>query len=192
MISRLTAGPAARRRAATRAACLATCLAAACSGGSDATGPDDGPSGGGSGSGSVPAEMAGEWRYGSISPTNFWDDHTGVYSGNAYGFSDHYAFSRNGTFKEYLYIYTQSYNCRTQAWVEMSGTARFADGVFTTEVTSGRFKTRDSCASSRNFDRAMTASERRERSKSHVYQMRTDSRGVRYLEILDGRYDRVR
>jgi hypothetical protein len=158
----------------------------------DATGPDDAtdapPAAGG---GSVPAEMVGGWRYGSISPTNFWDDHTGVYSGNAYGFSDQYVFTANGTFKEYLYIYTQSYGCRIQAWVEMEGAVTFAESQFTTNVGKGHFKTVDTCASSNNKDRDMTASERTERSKSYVYSMKSDASGKSYLEILDGRYDRA-
>jgi hypothetical protein len=176
-----------RRAAAT----LAALTLAAC-GTADATGPDgattDAPPPAG---GAVPAELVGGWRYGSISPTNFWDDHTGVFSGNAYGFSDHYQFAANGTFKEYLYVYTQSYGCRTQAWVEMSGDVDFAGGSFTTRVKDGHFKTIDTCASSNNKDRAMTASERTERSKTSAYALKTDAAGKTYLEILDGRYDRA-
>jgi hypothetical protein len=167
----------------------AAALAAACTDAGRATGPDapgDGPA-----NGSVPAELVGAWRYGSISPTNFWNDHTGTFSGNAYGMSDHYVFQRNGTFKEYTYIYTQSYGCRTQVWVEMSGAVRFDDETFTTQVSGGRFKVSDSCASSRNYDRAMTASEREERSKTRAYAVRADGSGAAYLQILDGRYDRA-
>ena len=109
----------------------------------DATGPDDAtdapPAAGG---GSVPAEMVGGWRYGSISPTNFWDDHTGVFSGNAYGFSDQYVFTANGTFKEYLYIYTQSYGCRIQAWVEMEGAVTFVARI---RAASARRRSQRSC-----------------------------------------------
>ncbi len=166
-----------------------TSLAAGCAV-EDATGPDGGGTDGGTG-GSVPAALVGSWRYGVISPTNFWNDHTGVFSGNAYGMSDHYVFNRNGTFKEYTYIYTQSYGCRTQVWVEMNGGVDFDDATFTTEVTGGRFKVSDSCSSSRNYDRAMTDAERRERSKTRPYAARTDGSGATYLEILDGRYDRV-
>jgi hypothetical protein len=100
-------------------------------------------------------------------------------------------FAANGTFKEYLYIYTQSYGCRTQAWVEMEGAVTFASGQFTTNVGKGHFKTVDNCASSNNKDRDMTSSERTERSKSYAYAMKTDASGKGYLEILDGRYDRA-
>jgi hypothetical protein len=177
-------------RLARAAAALTALLAAACV---EVTGPDDGTgsTGGPDAGGSVPSEIVGEWRWGSISPTNFWNDHTGVYSGNAYGMSDHYVFNRNGTFKEYVYIYTQSYGCRTQVWVEMGGTVEFGGSSFAKTVTSGRFKTTDTCASSRNMDRSMTEAERRERSKSHDFALRTDNAGKRYIEILEARYDRA-
>ena len=140
---------------------------------------------------SVPSAVVGAWRYGAISPTNFWNDHTGVYSGNAYGMSDQYDFAADGTFREYVYIYTQSYGCRTQVWVEMQGRVQFDATTFTKRVTTGRFKTSDSCAASRNFDRAMTAAEANERSKSATYAVRADGSGKTYLEILDARYDRA-
>jgi hypothetical protein len=184
--------PSSRRPAlrALRAATLASLLAAAAC--VDVTAPDGGDGGGSTpGSGSLPAALAGAWRWGSISPTNFWNDHTGTFSGNAYGMSDHYVFRRDGTFTEYVYIYTQSYGCRTQVWVEMAGAVRADDETFTTEIARGRFKSTDTCAASRNFDRAMTESERRERSKTRAYALRTDASGVAYLQILDGRYDRA-
>ncbi len=57
-------------------------------------------------------------------------------------------------------------------------------------IARGRFKSADSCAGSRNFDRAMTEGERRERSKTRAYSLRSDASGA-YLQILDGRYDRA-
>ena len=181
--------PALRVRRA--AAALAVTLLAACSESADATAPDGAPDAGDPSGGAVPSAVVGAWRYGSISPTNFWNDHTGTYAGNAYGMSDHYVFEANGKFKEYVYIYTQSYGCRTQAWVEMEGTVSFDASTFTKQVARGRFKVADSCAASRNYDRAMTSAEARERSKSHEYAIRTDASGRSYLQILDGRYDRA-
>ena len=186
------------RPARRAAAALATlCALAACDAAS-ATAPDEGPGDSGNagdpgtpGSGGVPSALVGGWRSGSVSPTNFWNDHTGVYSGNAYGMSDHYEFARNGTYKEYVYLYTQSYGCRTQVWVEMEGTVRFDATSFTTTVARGRFKASDTCAASRYYDRAMTAAEARERSKRSEYAVRSDEAGKTYLEILDGRYQRV-
>ena len=185
----------ARRRAGLAALALAL---AACGDPTESTAPEGGSGANGSPGGSsgnsggvVPSSVVGAWRYGSISPTNFWNDHTGTYSGNAYGMSDHYAFERDGSFKEYSYIYTQSYGCRTQAWTEMSGTVRFGATTFSKTVTRGKFKVADSCAASRNYERAMTAAEAAERSKSYEYALRSDAAGKTYLQILDGRYDRA-
>jgi hypothetical protein len=113
-----------------------------------------------------------------------------VYSGQRVRHVGPLRVQRDGTYKEYVYIYTQSSGCRTQVWVEMSGSVRFDDETFSTEVGRGRFKTSDTCAASRNFDRAMTESERRERSKTRAYALRSDGSGA-YLQILDGRYDRA-
>lgn len=178
------------RSAATTLAALFVLTLTACA--ADATGPDDAIDGPGDGpsDGNVPAEIVGTWRYGSVSATNFWDDHTGMYAGNAYGMSDQYVFAANGTFTEHVYIYTQSYGCRIQAWVETSGGVTFDGESFTTQITSGRFKTIDTCASSNNKDRAMTAAERTERSKQTSYSLRSDA-GKPFLRILDGRYDRA-
>lgn len=180
-----------RSAAAIHVALIALTLAACETSAATSPDGDDAPATGNPG-GSVPSAVLGGWRYGTVSSTNFWDDHTGVYAGNAYGISDQYEFAANGTFTEYIYIYTQAYSCRTQAWVEMRGTVRFDDAQFTKRVTSGRFKTVDSCASSHNKDRAMTAAEATERSTTHQYTMRTDASGKTYLQILDGRYDRAR
>jgi hypothetical protein len=179
-----------RRRAATALAALFAVSLAACTV-ADATSPDDGGTDIPASGGTVPASVVGGWRYGSVSPTTFWDDHTGLYSGSAYGMSDQYEFAANGTFKEYIYIYTQSYGCKIQAWVEMQGTVNFDASQFTTRVTSGRFRTIDTCASSNNKDRAMSSSEAAERSKTNAYVLKADASGKTYMQILDGRYDRA-
>jgi hypothetical protein len=190
---RRTASSASVRPTWARAALpvVAALLATACQI-EEATGPGDGgPTNPPPTSGAVPSAVVGNWRYGSVSPTNFYNDHTGAYSGNAYGFSRHYTFDRNGTYKDYVYIYAESYGCRQQNWVEMSGTVQFTGTDFTTTVTSGRFKTVDSCSASNDKDRAMTASERSARSTTSTYVLRTDPNGKAYLSILDGRFDRV-
>lgn len=188
------------RSAARRVALVALCATAACSAAdaADIAGPDGGggtpggnPGGGNPPATAVPAELLGSWRYGSISPTNFWNDHTGVYSGNAYGMSDHYTFERDGSYTEFAYIYTQSYGCRTQVWTSIEGKVTVADGAFTEYPTKGRYKVADTCAASRNYERAMTAQEIRDRQgRTRQFQLRAEG-GRTFLQILDGRYDRV-
>ncbi|GJG89562.1 hypothetical protein tb265_47430 [Gemmatimonadetes bacterium T265] len=136
----------------------------------------------------VPATVVGSWWYGIVAPTDFWDDHTGRYAGNAYGISDQYVFASDGTYTQRTYLYTQAYQCRTQVWVEARGTVRFAGASFAKAVQTGRFRSRDTCAASRNFDRPMTDRERADRSRSHEYALRTDAAGARTLQITGARY----
>lgn len=151
------------RRAARAAAVVARRLAlagtaallAAC-GGSDAT---TGPVGGETPRSELPTPLVGSWRYGMISPTNFWDDHSGAYAGNAYGISDYYEFAAGGTYKRMTYIYTTTYGCHTQVWTEMQGTLTATDQRFTLYPTQGRYKVASSCSGSQNYTRPMTAAE---------------------------------
>jgi hypothetical protein len=150
-----TAHFAARLRAAAIAAVVATL--AACGGGGDSTGPgavdDDTPRT------DVPSQLAADWLYGSISPTNFWDDHTGQYSGNAYGFSDYVMLEADGTYKRYIYIYTQYYGCRTQSYTYHVGTVTVNGSTITYYPQQGKYKATDNCVDRRNFERAMTRDE---------------------------------
>jgi hypothetical protein len=111
----------------------------------------------------LPAELVGNWRYGRISPTNFWNDQTGTYAGNAYGMSDYYEIAAGGSYKRMTYIYTQAYNCRTQTWTEMEGTLTADAGRFTLAPAKGRYKVANNCAKSQNYTRPMTAAELKEK-----------------------------
>lgn len=149
-----TAHFAARLRAAAITAVVVTL--AACGGG-DSTGPgavvDDTPRT------DVPSELAGDWLYGSISPTNFWNDHTGTYSGNAYGFSDYVMLEADGSYKRYIYIYTEYYGCRTQSYTYHVGTVTVNGGTITYYPQQGKYKATDNCVASRNFERPMSRDE---------------------------------
>lgn len=107
----------------------------------------------------LPAELVGSWRHGRISPTNFWNDQTGAYAGNAYGMSDYYEFTAGGSYKRMTYIYTQMYSCRTQTWTEVRGTLTADAGRFTLRPTEGRYQVANSCAKSQNYTRPMAAAE---------------------------------
>lgn len=152
--SKAGASPAWRR---ARMALVIGALAAtaACGGGKDATGPDDS----GLPRTDVPSSLAGDWFYGTISPTNFYDDHTGEYSGNAYGIGVYMQFAPNGTYKEYFYAYTQTYGCRTQVWTYMEGTVEVTSSSFTFYPSKGNYKVADTCVSGNNYTRNMTRDE---------------------------------
>lgn len=107
----------------------------------------------------VPDELAGEWVYGTISPTNFWDDHTGQYVGNAYGIGVILDLEPNGRYSQMVYIYTQAYSCRTQVWTHMEGTVTVNGSALTFYPHKGNYKAADTCIAKNNFQRAMTKQE---------------------------------
>jgi hypothetical protein len=166
-----------------RAAALviaATSLLAACGGGDSATGPD--PVDDSTPRTDVPSQLAGNWMYGSISPTNFWDDHTGQYSGNAYGFSDYVILSGNGTYERYIYIYTQYYSCRTQAYTVHRGTVTVSASAIAYYPQRGKYKVTDTCVSSRNYERNMTSEEVHDaQGESWDWELGTGSNGQTVL-----------
>ena len=176
-----------RAWAGALALCLTTVMAAC--GSDSSTGPggdsNDGPGGnpGGTPGTEVPSELAGAWRYGSISPTNFWDDHTGQYMGNAYGFGDFLSFERSGRYTRLVYIYTNSYGCQTQVWTQMEGTVRVDGFTFALYPTKGRYKVADNCAASRNYERPMTGDELAEKQGDLYNFTFANENGRSYLMI---------
>ena len=179
------------RRAWAAALALSLTAAMAACGSDSSTGPGDNPGGGPGGTPGteVPSELAGAWRYGSISPTNFWDDHTGQYMGNAYGFGDFLNFQRNGRYTRLVYIYTNSYGCQTQVWTQMEGTVRVDGSTFALYPTKGRYKVADNCAASRNYERPMTGDELADK-QGDAYNFTFESDGGRsYLMIGVGDSD---
>jgi hypothetical protein len=178
-----------------RAAALAICaVALAACGGDSSTGP-----GGGGGvdpdtpRSAVPQELARGWMYGLISPTDFWDDHTGQYLGNAYGAADYYTFSSDGHFTELVYIYTQVYSCRTQVWTQMEGTVVVSGSAITKYPSKGQYKVADTCSQRNNYTRPMTASELREKQgQTATWGWETDEYSGKTYLVIDGyHYDVV-
>ena len=169
-----------RVRAVRLAAVAAALLLAACGGGSDAVA---GPGGGNTPRSDLPAALAGTWVYGNISPTNFWNSHTGQYAGNAYGFADYLALQANGTYTRLVYIYSNVYGCQTQVWTEMKGTLTADGEAFTLYPTQGRYKVADNCAASRNYERPMTGSEVANKQGETFTWERTQQNGKTYILV---------
>jgi hypothetical protein len=142
-------------RARRSFAIVAIAAAAAACSDKNSTGPDD-P---GTPSTPVPSQLAGEWMYGTISPSNFWNDHTGQYSGNAYGIGVYLQFKPEGRYSQWVYIYTQQYSCRTQTWTYTEGTVTVSGSQISFYPSKGKYQASDNCVASHNFERPMTASE---------------------------------
>ncbi|ADO70855.1 uncharacterized protein STAUR_3063 [Stigmatella aurantiaca DW4/3-1] len=115
-----------------------------------------------------PSELEGEWKFGTISFTNFYGDQ-GQYVGNAGTVAVYFDFDKNGKFKQQIYIGQRNYGCLTQVWTEMEGTATFTSTTFTTHPSKGRYKTSDNCTSANNIDRSMTDKEREDRNVLYTW-----------------------
>ena len=108
----------------------------------------------------MPEALRGDWVYGTISPTDFFDRSTGAHLANAYGVGVYFTFGADGTFKQFQYNYSTAYNCRIETWTALEGTVTVEDGVFKTYPTSGKYRVANNCARSQNYTRPMTAKER--------------------------------
>jgi hypothetical protein len=137
--------------------CCAALLAAGCG--------DDEPE---TPSNPPPSELEGDWKFGTISFTNFFGDQ-GQYIGNAGGVAVYFDFNKDGTFKQQVYFNARNYNCVTQTWTEMTGTTTFTGSTFTTHPTKGRYKASDTCNSRNNFDRSMTEDEESSNGRTYTW-----------------------
>src|SRR5687767_4129064 len=57
----------------------------------------------------TPAPLVGDWFWGTISPTRYWNRDTGEFVGHGYGGSVSYVFEKDGTYKRYFYMETRLY-----------------------------------------------------------------------------------
>lgn len=106
--------------------------------------------------GMVLPEVVGQWKWGSISPTSFWDTTTGKYAGNARSMGSFFDFKPDGTYSQMIYIATYQYGWSVQVWTYHEGTVTFErDGTFTLHPAKGRYKGADNRVAKNNFDRPM-------------------------------------
>lgn len=69
----------------------------------------------------VPAELAGTWYHGEVSPSDFYDPHSGQWD-NAYGEGMYYSFTPYGRFEWGYRLDTSSYGCSDAAMFWRTGT----------------------------------------------------------------------
>jgi hypothetical protein len=115
---------------------------------------------------SVPAEVVGEWRWGTINPGWFENKATGAYEGHAGGTAAYFVFTKDGRFRRYVYIETNSYGWRTQVMTTTEGTVAFAKDSFRLNVETGRYKSVSNRVRKHNFERPMTDDERAKDAKT--------------------------
>jgi hypothetical protein len=102
----------------------------------------------------VPADLAGSWYHGSVSPSNFHDTQTGSWD-SAYGEGLFYTFYEDGRFEYGWRAYTSSYGCNDVAMVYKSGTVTVdaAARTVVTHPTKAVLHSTDNCNPAWNYDK---------------------------------------
>ncbi len=116
--------------------------------------------------GDVPRALVGDWRFGTVSMTTFWDGN--VFQGGS-GTAAIFRFHDDGSFEEFVYIRQQNYGCVTQVWTSMEGVADFDEGVFRTHLRAGGYKASDTCVERFNFQRPMTPEEVEKSGREYLW-----------------------
>lgn len=121
----------------------------------------------------TPQEMVGGWRFGIGSFTNFWGNQ-GQYYGSGGGTSVYWYFESDGDYKQQVYINRRNSGCLIETWTETVGTTTFNGNKFTIYPVTGRYKAADTCIDKNNFDRPMTAQERKDFVKTFLWKFETN------------------
>jgi tRNA(fMet)-specific endonuclease VapC len=116
---------------------------------------------------------------GTVSPTTFWDTQTGKFAGNARGMAQYLTLNADGTYKQYVYIETRSYNITTRVWTQHEGTVSFNGNSLTLKPTKGHYKS----AGSWKIDRDMTEKELAEKTVTYKWRKEKDANGAELLVI---------
>jgi hypothetical protein len=116
----------------------------------------------------APEELVGDWKFGTISFTNFWSSQ-GQYIGNGGGTAVRFSIEPDGRYAQQVYLSRRNYGCVMETWTETVGTATFDDGELTIYPTRGRYKASDTCSDANNFDRPMTDQEREDFVKTFLW-----------------------
>lgn len=89
----------------------------------------------------VPPALVGDWFWGNVSPTRYWNRDTGDFVGHGYSGALSYVFNKDGTYRRYFYLETRLYGDVSGLFSASEGTVTFAaDGTFTLKPAKGTYK----------------------------------------------------
>jgi hypothetical protein len=108
---------------------------------------------GGSSGSRAPSNIPGNWAYGSLSMTDYYNASTGAHIGNGYGTSVLFSFTADGKYTQTIYISSTVYSCRTDVFIYNEGTVKWETTQFRVYPTKGRVRSSDTCNARFNFDR---------------------------------------
>nr|CAA9283925.1 hypothetical protein AVDCRST_MAG63-3799 [uncultured Armatimonadetes bacterium] len=134
-------------------------------------------------SSAVPADIAGKWKWGTISFSSEVDVYSGRNLGPRSGIVIFFTFEKSGKYNMVFYAQTLNYGWQSQTWSLHEGTVTFGNGTFTLRPTKGKYKVADNRVKRNNYERPMTAEELKQNT---VYLWRWEknpSDGKTYLKI---------
>ena len=91
----------------------------------------------------VPAELVGDWFWGNISPTRYWNRDTGEFLGHGYSGALSYVFEKDGTYKRYFYLETRLGGDVSGIFSASEGRVTFDGDTFTLKPTKGTYRFTD-------------------------------------------------
>ncbi len=152
------------------------------------------------GDGGLPSQMIGEWRWGTINPTTFYDKSSGAYLGHGGGMSCYFVFGKDGRYKKFFYVQqSPTAGWTTKAWTTSEGTVLVSGDTFTLKAEKGHYKGEDNRVAKYNIDRAMTAADlKNEANTKYRWSMGKDEQGRTVMFIAPGgsgqgsRFDKVK
>lgn len=92
------------------------------------------------GKGAVPAAVAGDWFWGTVSPTRYRDRDTGDLLGHGYSGALSYVFEKDGTYKRYFYLETRVVDETSSLFSASEGTVTFTGDTFTLKPSKGTYR----------------------------------------------------
>jgi hypothetical protein len=119
-----------------------------------------------------PTALVGEWRYGTVSGTTYWDSSTGKYLGSGSGMSDTFIFAKDGSYKEYAFIKSSPVaGWTTKIFTTIEGKAKVSGDTLTLTPTKGNYHVEDNRVARSNYDRPMTDEEVKKQIKSQGFSL---------------------
>ncbi len=129
----------------------------------------------------APANMVGNWMYGSFNMIDFWK-YDGTYAGKGFQLSVVFTFTPKGEYEYYFASEANNYGCTTQAFTYHKGTVEFHNNnSFTIYPHKGNYRGFYNCSPDRNFNR--DAQDDELKVQTYYYTFETDEFGKEYMVV---------
>jgi hypothetical protein len=129
----------------------------------------------------VPAGLVGDWFWGTVSPTRYWDRDTGDFVGHGYSGALSYVFAADGTYKRYFYLETRLGGDVSGIFSASEGTVAFTGDTFTLKPTKGTYRFTE--GRSKKKEREMRRDELERPGLVFTYRMEKKADGAQVLMV---------